>query len=161
VAADAGEQIPEGWVVDAEGNPVTDPAKADEGFLVPMGGYKGAGLNIAIGLLAGVINGAAFGSSVVDQLANPSTPTNTGQVILALRADLFAPHDETLAAVEAGLDELRSGISSGGPLRLPGDESNARQADQQRSGVTLSDLLVRRLDALGQRLGLSDRVASS
>ena len=116
VAADAGERMPEGWVVDAQGNPVTDPAQADEGFLVPIGGYKGAGLNIAIGLLAGVINGAAFGSSVVDQAADRSTPTNTGQAIMAFRADLFAPHAETLAAVEAGLDELRAGILVGRPV---------------------------------------------
>ena len=62
VAAREGRQLPEGWVVDAAGSPITDPTRAHEGFLVPMGGYKGSGLTIAIGLLAGVLNGAAFGS---------------------------------------------------------------------------------------------------
>jgi LDH2 family malate/lactate/ureidoglycolate dehydrogenase len=38
MAAQRGEQMPEGWMIDAEGNPLTDPARADEGFLVPVGG---------------------------------------------------------------------------------------------------------------------------
>ena len=63
---DAGRAMPEGWVVGADGEPITDPGRAEEGQLVPMGGYKGAGLTIAIGLLAGVLNGAAFGSDVID-----------------------------------------------------------------------------------------------
>ena len=44
MAAQRGEQMPEGWMIDAEGNPLTDPTRADEGFLVPVGGYKGYGL---------------------------------------------------------------------------------------------------------------------
>ena len=69
VLAQSGERMPEGWVIDVDGEPITDPKLADEGFLMPIGGYKGAGLNLAIGLLAGVLNGAAFGSAVLSELA--------------------------------------------------------------------------------------------
>ena len=51
---------------------LTDPSRADEGFLVPIGGHKGSGLTMAIGLLAGTLNGAAFGRAVVDHRVDPS-----------------------------------------------------------------------------------------
>src|SRR5436853_1599214 len=72
--------IPEGWVVHSEtGQPITDPDKAQEGVLLPIGGHKGAGLALIIGLLAGVMNGAAFGRDVKDMMGPGNEPTNNGQ----------------------------------------------------------------------------------
>ncbi|MDP2706138.1 MAG: Ldh family oxidoreductase, partial [Burkholderiales bacterium] len=65
-AAQRGETMPEGWMIDREGRPLTDPRRADDGFLLPIGGYKGYGLALVFGLLAGTLNGAAFGRDVVD-----------------------------------------------------------------------------------------------
>ena len=97
--------------VDEAGNPITDPARAHEGYLMPIGGYKGSGLNIAIGLLAGVMNGAAFGDSVIDHRVELSTPTNTGQAIFVLRSDLFMPAEQMQESIAAHLDALRhSGV---------------------------------------------------
>src|SRR3954468_6578686 len=56
-----GESLPEGWMIDREGRPLTDPKRAEEGFLLPIGGYKGYGLALVVGLLAGTLNGAAMG----------------------------------------------------------------------------------------------------
>jgi L-2-hydroxycarboxylate dehydrogenase (NAD+) len=154
VAADDGRPLPEGWVVDESGHPITDPARADSGLLVPMGGHKGAGLSIAIGLLAGVLNGAAFGSDVVDHLADVATPTNTGQVVVAVRTDLFVPADEALEMVAARLGELRSEGCRDGEVRLPGDKASERTIEQGRSGLILSEPLVSRLNGLGERLGV-------
>lgn len=58
--AQRGEPMPEGWMIDAQGNPLTDPKRAEEGFLLPIGGYKGCGLALVFGLLAGTLNGAAL-----------------------------------------------------------------------------------------------------
>jgi LDH2 family malate/lactate/ureidoglycolate dehydrogenase len=60
------QPMPEGWMVGRDGAPPTDPNKKSEGFLLPIGGAKGFGLSMAIGLMAGVLNSAAFGSDVVD-----------------------------------------------------------------------------------------------
>lgn len=79
VLAQRGEAMPEGWMVGRDGRPLTDPAKRDEGFLLPIGGPKGYGLSLAIGLLAGVLNGAAFASDVVDFTNDTTSSTNTGQ----------------------------------------------------------------------------------
>ncbi len=67
------EPLQEGWVVHSKtGEPITDPKKVGEGVLLPIGGHKGSGLALVIGLLAGVLNGAAFGREVVDPNA-PAT----------------------------------------------------------------------------------------
>jgi LDH2 family malate/lactate/ureidoglycolate dehydrogenase len=147
--------MPEGWVVDAAGAPITDPARAHEGFLVPMGGYKGSGLAIAIGLLAGVHNGAAFGADVVDHRHDDVTPTNTGQSILAIRADLFRPREEVLAEFTRHLCALRNSAGVDGRLvRLPGDEA-ARTYDQNvQSGVPVEESLEAELCTLAHEAGV-------
>ncbi|HEX6236065.1 MAG TPA: Ldh family oxidoreductase [Acidimicrobiales bacterium] len=152
VAAMAGEQIPAGWVVDADGRPITDPDRADEGYLMPIGGYKGAGLNIAIGLLAGVLNGAAFGRSVVDHTADRATPANTGQALLVMRPDLFMPADVALASIDRHLDELRR--AGGEALHLPGDRAAEREAESAARGLPVPGPLRATLEDLAARLGV-------
>lgn len=160
VAAQAGEQMPVGWVIDADGQPITDPHKADEGFLMPIGGYKGAGLNIAIGLLAGVLNGAAFGGSVIDHRTELATATNTGQAMFVLRSDLFMPAEEVAGSMARHLDELRrSGSRSGRPLRLPGDRAAEVEAENIARGILVPDALRESLAALASRLGVLERLA--
>ena len=155
VAAQQGTAMPEGWVVDAAGQPITDPHRADEGYLVPMGGYKGSGLTIAIGLLAGVLNGAAFGAEVVDHRRDDVTPTNTGQAILVLRLDLFAPRAQVLAALTGHLEALRDSGSAGGErVRLPGDGSAATLAETRRIGIPVPRPLARDLTAVARDVGV-------
>ncbi len=151
VARLAGEQMPVGWVVDPDGEPITDPARADEGFLVPIGGYKGSGLTIAIGLLAGTLNGAAFGRAVVDHRVDQATPTNTGQLLIALKADLFRPLEDVLGDMTAQLDELRAADPCDGTaVRLPGDRAAEAWATHQRDGLDVEPQVL---------AGLLDRAA--
>jgi L-2-hydroxycarboxylate dehydrogenase (NAD+) len=155
VAAREGRPLPEGWVVDADGRPITDAARAGEGFLVPMGGYKGSGLTIAIGLLAGVLNGAAFGADVIDHRRDEVSPTNTGQAILVLAPDLFRPQVEVLADLTQHLDSLRnSGSRDGGPVRLPGDEAARVRVENEAHGIPIPDSLASELDQLARDLGV-------
>jgi L-2-hydroxycarboxylate dehydrogenase (NAD+) len=58
--------MPAGWMIDRQGQPLSDPKRSSEGSLVPVGGAKGYGLAPMFGLLAGTLNGAAFGRDVVD-----------------------------------------------------------------------------------------------
>ena len=155
VARQAGEQLPVGWVVDPDGNPITDPNRADDGYLVPIGGYKGSGLTIAIGLLAGVLNGAAFGHEVVDHRADPTTPTNTGQLMIVFRADLFRPLSEALADLTRHLELLRR---SGGPGRAyPATRPPASGRDR-RKGVELPAAVVTALNTEAEHAGLPTRL---
>ncbi|GIU91738.1 MAG: hypothetical protein KatS3mg011_0644 [Acidimicrobiia bacterium] len=159
VKAQAGEPLPEGWVVDEEGRPITDPDRADEGFLLPIGGYKGAGLTFMIGVLAGIMNGAAFGRDVVEFRKDLGTPTNTGQAILVLRPDLFIDMEEYRKSMDRHLRDFRSSASmTGDRVRLPGEWAWEREQESLRLGVPLPEELVVRLDELAQRVGSPARL---
>jgi LDH2 family malate/lactate/ureidoglycolate dehydrogenase len=153
VVAQRGEQMPEGWVVDVEGMPILDPHRADEGFLMPIGGYKGSGLNLAIGLLAGVLNDAAFGPDVIDHRAVPGQPANTGQAILALRPDLFRDLDEFEADIDRHLRALRES-GDPGAVRLPGEAAARLEREQRRGGIPVGEVLLGQLQTLAGRFGV-------
>lgn len=153
VYAQRGEDLPEGWVVDAAGNPITDPERADEGFLMPIGGYKGSGLNMAIGLLAGVLNQAAFGKDVIDHRAVPDVPANTGQAMFVMRPDLFQELDQFKASIDSHLRSLRAAGPSGS-VQIPGDGAAESEADQRAQGIPLPEPLHRQLVELGRRFDL-------
>src|SRR5262249_56366978 len=71
-----GRPMPAGWVQNRkDGTPVTDPRRITEGTYLPMGGYKGFGLSLIIGLLAGPLNRAAFGRDVKDFAAPRGRPS--------------------------------------------------------------------------------------
>jgi L-2-hydroxycarboxylate dehydrogenase (NAD+) len=77
------------WMVDPKtGEAVTDPQKSGEALLLPMGGYKGAGLALILGMLSGVLNSARYGRDTVDFNADPAAVTNTGQFVVALDQDV-------------------------------------------------------------------------
>lgn len=159
VAAERGETMPEGWVVHRDGTPITDPADAHEGFLVPIGGYKGYGLNLVIGMLAGVLNGGAFGRDVLDFNADFASPTNTGQLIMVVRPDLFRPLDEFKAEMDEHLRALKTSAVVPGqpPVRVPGDRVVERARDMHADGVPLQEATVQRLRDIGQRSGVTSR----
>jgi LDH2 family malate/lactate/ureidoglycolate dehydrogenase len=159
VKEQAGEPMPEGWVIDGNGNPITDPRQVDEGFLVPIGGYKGSGLNIMIGVLAGIMTGAAFGRQVVNFRSDAATPTNTGQSILVMRPDLFLPLDEYKKEMDHQLREFRDSESmTSESVRLPGERAAELEIEQRRSGVPVPETLIADLNVLAENLGLAERL---
>src|SRR6185436_6779051 len=84
--------MPEGWMVHAKDSaPLTDASRSGEGLLLPIGGYKGSGLSLVLGLLAGPLNGAAFGRDVFDFNFNDTDESNTGHFIVALDIARFTP----------------------------------------------------------------------
>lgn len=157
LAADRGESLPEGWMEDREGNPLTDPQRTADGFLMPIAGYKGYGLNLVIGLLAGVLNDAAFGSSVVDFSKDFTTPTNTGHAMIVVRPDAFRPMEDFLHQTDASLREMRGSapMPGRGPVRIPGDQNPQREQQVKEQGMAVEPTLARRLSDLAVERGLS------
>jgi LDH2 family malate/lactate/ureidoglycolate dehydrogenase len=98
--AQRGEQMPVGWMIDRNGETLTDPTRASEGFLLPIGGYKGYGLALVVGILAGTLNGAAMGSETIDFNADHVSETNTGQAICVIDPDAFGEGQEFKAKVD-------------------------------------------------------------
>jgi LDH2 family malate/lactate/ureidoglycolate dehydrogenase len=149
--------MPEGWMIGRDGKPLTDPARRDDGFLLPIGGPKGYGLSLAIGLLAGTLNGAAFGSEVVDFTKDRTSPTNTGQFVAALDPAAFGDPETIARAAARALEEMRAATPLPGadPVRVPGDGKAALRARNLTEGIPLHPALRDDLDALATELGLA------
>jgi LDH2 family malate/lactate/ureidoglycolate dehydrogenase len=149
--------MPEGWMVDAvTGEPIIDAAKSGEALLLPMGGYKGFGLAIVLGILAGVLNGAAFGKDVVDFNADDESATNTGQFMIALDFTRFMPLDAFKTEVDRHLRDMRNSKRLPGvdAIRLPGEQRRQRRADRIAHGLPISAELMARLDQLAAALNV-------
>jgi LDH2 family malate/lactate/ureidoglycolate dehydrogenase len=152
--AQRGELMPEGWMMGRDGRPLTDPRRASEGFLLPIGGYKGYGLALIFGLLAGTLNGAAMGKDVVDFNADDTTPTNTGHVIVAINVAAFQPVAEFKKNVDVLVRDIRKSERLPGVdrIRLPGEGSQAARADRAKNGIPLPAQLVASLNQLAAEL---------
>lgn len=155
--AQRGEMMPEGWMMDREGRPLTDPKRANEGFLLPIGGYKGYGLALIFGLLAGTLNGAAMGKDVIDFNADDTTPTNTGHVIVAINIEAFQPVAEFKKSVDALVRDIRNSRRLPGVdrIRLPGEGSYAAREDRLENGIPLPAPLLASLNQLAAELGIA------
>ncbi|CUH45345.1 Ldh family oxidoreductase [Ruegeria atlantica] len=151
-----GKPMPEGWMVGRDGNPLTDPALKSEGFLLPIGGPKGFGLSVAIGLMAGVLNGAAFGSDVVNFTSDTTSSTNTGQFVMALDPAAFGMDKDFASNAARVFSEMRASPPLPGhdPVRLPGDGKTAAAEARRKNGVRLNPALCRDLNKLALNCGL-------
>jgi LDH2 family malate/lactate/ureidoglycolate dehydrogenase len=152
-----GRPMPPDWLVSRhDGTPLTDPRRAHEGLLLPIGGYKGSGLAIALGLLAGPLNGAVFGRDVIDFNADDASETNTGHFIVALDVSRFLPFEAFTAEVNRHLDDLRRSepLPGADPIRLPGDHRALRRRERTVSGVPIPTQLQVQLVALASTLAI-------
>ncbi|MEQ1884286.1 MAG: Ldh family oxidoreductase [Bryobacteraceae bacterium] len=157
IRAQRGEMIPEGWMIDREGKPLTDPRRSSEGFLLPIGGPKGYGLALMFGLLAGTLNGAAFGKDVVDFNADFQSLTNTGHAILAINVAAFADVFAFKQKVDAVWELMKSSPLLPGvdEIRLPGERSAQIYRERVEKGIPIPDELRHGLDALAQGVGVA------
>jgi len=148
--AQRGEMMPEGWMIDRQGKPLLDPTKSDEGFLLPIGGYKGYGLSLVVGILAGTLNGAAMGSQVIDFNKDFVSTTHTGQAIAVIDPSAFGDIDDFKHNVDRLIQELRSAERMPGVDRiwLPGEQSHHKRLAHEKQGVVLAPGLVKQLNEL-------------
>jgi LDH2 family malate/lactate/ureidoglycolate dehydrogenase len=155
--AQRGEQMPIGWMIDRLGQPLTDPKRANEGVLLPIGDYKGYGLALIVGLLAGTLNGAAMGKDVIDFNQDEKSTTNTGQAIMAIDLSAFGDAADFKRRVDVLVRDLRTSERIPGVERiwLPGEQSNERRIAYARDGIPLQPGLVAQLNAFAKELGIA------
>lgn len=155
--AQRGEMMPEGWMIDRSGQPLLDPKRAEEGFLMPIGGYKGYGLSLIVGLLAGTLNGAAMGKEVIDFNRDNTTATNTGQAICMIDISAFGDVDAFKMRVDTLARDLRASERMAGVERiwLPGEQSEARRVRYAAEGIPIAPSLWAQLDTLAAELGIA------
>jgi LDH2 family malate/lactate/ureidoglycolate dehydrogenase len=151
-----GEPIPEGWALDAEGRPTTDPAMAIDGLLMPIGGYKGTALAMIMGILSSMLSGAAYGAELGDMERGPDAGRD-GHFFLAIDVAKF----EDVARFKDRIDEAIRQIHAAKPavgverVYAPGELEFLTAQRYKRDGIplnaqTLADLR-RTADALDVR----------
>ncbi len=155
--AQRGEMMPEGWMIDRQGKPLLDPTKSEEGFLLPIGGYKGYGLSLIVGILAGTLNGAAMGRQVIDFNKDFSTTTNTGQAIAIIDPSAFGDITEFKQNVDTLVRELRGSERMPGVDRiwLPGEQSHEKRLSNEAHGIVLAPSLMKQLNDLAAQLNIT------
>jgi LDH2 family malate/lactate/ureidoglycolate dehydrogenase len=154
--AKRGEQMPVGWMIDRLGRPLLDPNRSSEGLLLPIGGHKGYGLALVVGLLAGTLGGAAMGRDVIDFNADHTTVTNTGQAILVIAPEAFGDALAFRRSVDQLVRDIRGGQRLPGVERiwLPGEQSHERRTRYRETGFPISAVLLGELNALASEIGI-------
>jgi LDH2 family malate/lactate/ureidoglycolate dehydrogenase len=150
--------MPEGWFVNpSTGEAITDPKRSHEGVLLPMGEYKGSGFALMLGLLGGVLNGAAFGRDVVDFNADDGSETNTGHFIIVADVARFIPAPVFNSEVDRHVRDFRQSKRLPGvdEIRLPGDRRRECRAERERDGIPIAPALMAQLDKLATELKIT------
>ncbi|MEM2001799.1 MAG: Ldh family oxidoreductase, partial [Candidatus Methanomethylicaceae archaeon] len=124
-----GKPIPEGWAVNCEGLPTTDPKAALDGALLPIGGHKGIALAILVEVLAGVQAGRVLSVDVPFPWKNPERPVYPGLFLVGVAPLDIEGLKDMLCRLEGFL------VNAGG--RLPGRGRASKKRDVWRSGLEL------------------------
>ena len=152
-----GEEMPVGWMIGRDGKPLTDPKRAEQGLLLPIGDYKGYGLSLVTGLLAGTLNQAAFGRDVVDFVKEQGKAANTGHAIVAVSVEAFAPAAAFKRQVDAAIRAMRGAQRLPGVERiwLPGEQSHLTRQDRAKNGISMPKPLRDSLEMAARDLGIA------
>lgn len=161
LANQLGKPIPDGWAVDVEGRPTTDPAAALAGSVVPFAGPKGSGLAMMVELLAGGMVGGVTGDGIGDMYEDWTRSQRVGHLFIALDPDgwlgraAFGDHVSEFAARVHGLPTA-DGFDQ---VLLPGEVEDRAMAAAASDGVLVAAAVCQDLDAIAQEMGADRRLA--
>lgn len=139
-AKQKGTQIPEGWALDANGLPTTDPVAALAGTMLPLGDAKGTALALMVELLAAGLTGAQYAADASSFLDDAGSPPATGQLIIVLDPMLLGGPG-TLNHVE----HLATAIEAQPAARIPGSRRIAQRRNAAAEGIDLPETLLARI----------------
>ncbi len=140
VARQRGEKIPEGWALDADGHPTTDPERGLGGTMLPAGDAKGAMLALMVEVLAAGLTGANFASEASSFLDAKGPPPGTGQLLFAIDPDALGG--------PARIGVLAHMVEADEGARVPGARRAALRALAARDGMAVQDAVLREIESL-------------
>lgn len=130
-----GERVPEGWLLDRDGRPTTDPGDLyDGGALRCFGGHKGYGLSLMVEVLGGILSGANVPVS-------PGYTVQNGVFMLALDVTFFRPAAEYEDVMETLLDAVKAAPPAEGTdtVLVPGEPELSCRRERERDGIPVDD----------------------
>ncbi len=137
-AANAGKQIPEGWALDAQGNPTTDPNEAMKGALLTFGGARGANVALMVEVLAAGFNNANW-SVDAPPFGEGSEGPGTGMTVIVLAPRLIDIDFER--RLRKHVDRLAGDYG----VHIPGRSKAAARDRAERDGVTIPRAVYERI----------------
>lgn len=153
-----GRGIAPGWMIDKKtGEALLDADRLSDGLLLPIGGYKGSGLAMVLGFLAGTLNDAVFGRDVVDFNYDDTTVTNTGHFILALDVARFIDKQRFGSEIDRHIRDLKSSTPlPGQKIRMPGERRGQMRADGRKNGIAFTLAIFGRLNQMARDVGAAE-----
>ncbi len=151
-----GQAIPEGWALDAQGRPTTDPSEAMKGVVLPIGGPKGSGLAMLMDILGGVFSGAGFAGGVRDQYKE-TEPQNVGHLFMAIRPGLFMSEADFRARMDVLVRTVHGAPTAEGfdVVLMPGEIEARLEADRRNTGIPYSERELELLRAAATEYGVA------
>lgn len=144
VAAKQGKPIPEGWALDKDGNPTTDPQAGLEGMMLPAGGVKGAMLALVVELLCCALTGAAYGFEADSFFTDEGNRPRIGQAFLVIDPGALAG----AGVFDERIETLVSAMLADADVRLPGQRRHALALAAEKEGIEIAPALLGQLQAL-------------
>jgi LDH2 family malate/lactate/ureidoglycolate dehydrogenase len=156
-----GARLPEGWAVDKDGNPTTDPVAALAGLIVPAGGFKGTGLALIMGILSTALSGALYGTAL-GSLERGPLPGRDGQFVIALNIAAFEDVPTFKARIDAIIREIHE--SQRAPafdrVLIPGEDAEDTERDHRERGIPLNEVTLGELTDAARSYGVDARLIS-
>ncbi len=168
IAIRKGEPVPDGWVIDREGNPSTNPHDmVNGGAILPLGsqrergGHKGYCLAVMVDVLCCVLSGANWGPfappfALRQEIPSRSVGKGIGHFFGAMRIDAFIDPDEFKRQIDDYIRtfrDTRPAPGTGGPL-LPGDPEREQEALRAREGIPVVAPVVNDLREISRATGI-------
>jgi len=131
-AARTGASIPEGWALDPNGHPTTDPEQGLQGSMVPIGGAKGTALALMVEVLSALLTGANFSFQASSFFAATGPAPRVGQYLLAIKP--MQSEADFAQRFEALIGEI---LKQDG-TRLSGASRFTKRALAHKNGLTIA-----------------------
>lgn len=160
-ALQRGEQIPDGWAIDADGAPTTDPWRAIEGILLPVGGHKGYAISFMMDVLSGVLTGSGFATDVAGPY-QPDGRSRAGHLVIAIDIERAIGRAEFDARIEQLIALTKAVPLAGGASEIfvPGEIENRALARARIDGVGLPPKTLDELAVLARDAGVGFDLAA-
>ena len=141
VAAKAGQSIPLGWALDADGHATTDPQAGLAGSMLPVGAAtspKGAMLALVVELLVTAVIGANFGFEASSFFVDAGNRPGIGQAFIVIDPGALAGNRSFLDRIEVLVAEM---LQDEG-VRLPGARREALRRRAEAEGIEVPEAML-------------------
>jgi LDH2 family malate/lactate/ureidoglycolate dehydrogenase len=155
LARQKGLSIPEGWAINAAGEPTTDAQEAIDGIILPMAQHKGYAIAVMMDMISGVLTGSNSGSGVFGPYQTEHR-SGAGQLMIALNIEAFQPLAEFGKRMDALIAELKSVPLAKGFTEIfyPGEIEQRNDAKHREDGILLPEDTIKDLAQLAQDYSL-------